>query len=47
MEGLSLDSENRGIIPRMMGFIFEKIRELEGIQFRVKCSFIEIYNEKI
>ena len=47
MEGLSLDSENRGIIPRMMGYIFQKIREMEAIQFRVKCSFIEIYNEKI
>ena len=42
------DEENKGIIPRMVGGIFEKIESAaEDIEFSVKVSFIEIYNEKI
>lgn len=42
------DDENKGIIPRMVGGIFEKIESAaEDIEFSVKVSFIEIYNEKI
>ena len=42
------DEEHKGIIPRMVGGIFEKIEwAAEDIEFSVKVSFIEIYNEKI
>jgi kinesin family protein 5 len=42
------DEENKGIIPRMVGGIFEQIESAaEDIEFSVKVSFIEIYNEKI
>lgn len=42
------DLENRGIIPRMVEGIFNKILSApEEIEFTVKVSMIEIYNEKI
>lgn len=42
------DDENKGIIPRMVQGIFEKIESAaEDIEFSVKVSMIEIYNEKI
>jgi len=49
MLGPSIDDEvNKGIIPRMVGGIFEQIETAaEDIEFSVKVSFIEIYNEKI
>ena len=49
MEGPSIDSdENQGIIPRMMDEVFDCImRANESIEFTVKVSFLEIYNEKI
>lgn len=49
MEGSSLnDYEGRGIIPRVMDRIFEIIDESdENIEFTLKISMLEIYNEKI
>ena len=49
MLGPSIDDDvNKGIIPRMVGGIFEQIESAaEDIEFSVKVSFIEIYNEKI
>ena len=42
------DLENRGIIPRMVEGIFTKIEAAaDDIEFTVKVSMIEIYNEKI
>jgi len=42
------DEENKGIIPRMVGGIFNRIETApEEIEFTVKVSMIEIYNEKI
>jgi len=42
------DDENKGIIPRMVEGIFQKIESApEDIEFTVKVSMIEIYNEKI
>jgi kinesin family protein 5 len=42
------DEENKGIIPRMVEGIFQRIEGApEDIEFTVKVSFIEIYNEKI
>lgn len=42
------DEEQRGIIPRMVKGIFAKIIAApEDIEFSMRVSFIEIYNEKI
>jgi kinesin family protein 5 len=48
MQG-DLDSENfKGIIPRMVDTVFEKIEQSsESMEFTVKASMLEIYNEKI
>lgn len=50
MEGSSdHGSDDRGIIPRAVEQIFEKTRNLKGIQwtYNFYASFLEIYNEKI
>ena len=42
------DPEHQGIIPRMVKTVFEKIESAsEDIEFTVKISMIEIYQEKI
>eukprot|EP01022_Parablepharisma_sp_SALTPOND_P014511 TRINITY_DN197_c0_g1_i3.p1 TRINITY_DN197_c0_g1~~TRINITY_DN197_c0_g1_i3.p1 ORF type:complete len:948 (+),score=117.39 TRINITY_DN197_c0_g1_i3:5507-8350(+) len=48
MQG-DLDTESlRGIIPRMVDTVFEKISQAsETMEFTVKASMLEIYNEKI
>lgn len=49
MLGPDIDNEEeKGIIPRMVGGIFAQIESAaEEIEFTVKVSMIEIYNEKI
>ena len=48
MEGIRNDNVLRGIIPRSMEFIFDKINSISNnIEFSVKCSYYQIYNEKI
>jgi len=42
--------ENIGIMPRAFEYIFNCIREKEekeDVEFLVKCSYFEIYNEQI
>jgi len=40
--------EKKGIIPRMMGHLFELILNSSAeIEFNVKVSFLELYNEKL
>jgi len=48
MQG-DLDTESlRGIIPRMVDYVFGKIGQAsESMEFTVKASMLEIYNEKI
>lgn len=42
------DEEQRGIIPRMVSGFFKQITEQpEDVEFSIKVSFVEIYNEKI
>lgn len=37
-----------GIIPRACAHIFEHIRaDTQGIEFTIKCSFLEIYKEVV
>ncbi|GMH59739.1 hypothetical protein TrST_g1581 [Triparma strigata] len=47
MQGLSSPDELRGVIPRSFDHIFEAIRIAEGMEFLVRCSYLEIYNEDI
>ena len=48
IQGLHFDEELKGIIPRMMDFIFECISDSSSDnEFSVKASYLEIYNEKI
>lgn len=48
MMGNVKSEEEKGIIPRLVNNIFEAIENSdEHIQFTVKLSYIEIYNEKI
>lgn len=40
--------EQRGIIPRACSHIFSFIRNSpDGVEFSIKCSFLEIYKEVI
>jgi chromosome segregation ATPase len=47
----SLSYEERGLLPRCIEFLFASInregRRCEGLEFLVKCSFIEIYQEQV
>ncbi|KAA6396055.1 MAG: putative Kinesin heavy chain [Streblomastix strix] len=49
MFGPDIESEElQGIIPRASKFIFSQIASNSNhVEFAVKCSFLEIYNEKI
>ena len=48
MEGIREDNNLKGIIPRMMEYIFDLIPKASSdIEFSVKCQYYQIYNEKI
>ena len=48
MEGAVADEKLKGIIPRMMDWVFAKIQQApENMEFLIKCSVLEIYLEKI
>ena len=49
MEGGSLyDPVTKGLIPRMFEYLFDKIGKADPtIEFNIKCSYLEIYMEKI
>ena len=49
MEGGNLyDEKLKGLIPRMFEYLFKKIRDADSkIEFSIKCSYLEIYMEKI
>lgn len=49
MEGASLyDEKLKGLIPRMFEYLFKKISEADPkVEFTIKCSYLEIYMEKI
>lgn len=48
---VSFNDNHTGIIPRCLDFIFTKInsdtRINKNLEFLIKCSFLEIYNEQI
>ena len=41
------NEEGNGIIPRVINYIFNQIKNYSEEKFQIKCSFIEIYNEQI
>jgi len=49
MEGGSLsDPISKGLIPRMFEYLFDKIKQADpSLEFSIKCSYMEIYMEKI
>ena len=48
MQGNIDDVEMRGIVPRMVRTVFNRIENSsENMEFAVKVSFCEIYNERI
>lgn len=48
MQGIIDSEEKKGVVPRMVEYLFEKIGSSEeDIEFTVKCSILEIYMEKI
>jgi kinesin family member 5 len=48
MEGDVQSEENKGIIPRAVGALFDGVTEAdENMEFTFKVSYVEIYLEKI
>lgn len=47
MEGSKMDHERRGIIPRSFEHIFNHIGRTENMQYLVRASYLEIYQEEI
>lgn len=49
MEGDSSNNELSGMIPRTVNKIFEsmKLMEMNGWEYKIHVSFIEIYNENL
>jgi Kinesin motor domain len=47
MEGVREDSDLMGIIPNAFIHIFSHIKASQGINFLVRASYLEIYNEDI
>lgn len=48
MEGVIENPEKQGIIPRIINDIFNHIYNMdENLEFLIKVSYFEIYNEKI
>lgn len=42
------NQEERGVIPRMVEYVFQKIFEApDDVEFTVKVSMVEIYMERI
>ncbi|XP_014215854.1 kinesin-like protein KIF3B [Copidosoma floridanum] len=47
MEGSKADVDNRGVIPRSFDQIFTHIGRSQNIQYLVRASYLEIYQEEI
>ncbi|KAL2715662.1 hypothetical protein V1478_015360 [Vespula squamosa] len=47
MEGSKMEHEKRGIIPRSFEHIFNHIGRSENMQYLVRASYLEIYQEEI
>ena len=47
MEGKDEPQTERGVIPRSFDHIFNSINGSPGVQFLVRASFLELYNEEV
>lgn len=47
MEGSKIEAKKRGIIPRSFEHIFSHISRSENMQYLVRASYLEIYQEEI
>lgn len=47
MEGKADPPHERGIIPRTFDHVFKVIEGTPNIQFLVRVSYLELYNEEI
>jgi kinesin family protein 5 len=48
MMGDIKESDTKGIIPRLVESVFSAIEECEeNVEFTVKLSYVEIYNERL
>jgi len=39
--------DKRGLIPRTVDYLLNLNKELEGKELSLKCTFVEIYMEKV
>lgn len=44
---LKRDEDQRGILPRVIDYLFERSKNFDNSQVTFKCSFLEIYQEQI
>jgi len=44
---LKREEENRGVLPRVIEYLFEKSKSMDNSMFNFSCSFLEIYQEQI
>lgn len=47
MQGDASNADLRGVMPNAFSHIFEYIKGTKGVQFLIRCSYLEIYNEEI
>jgi hypothetical protein len=41
------EEESRGVLPRVVDYLFERAKHIEGSNITFSCSFLEIYQEQI
>ncbi len=47
MMGVENPVENRGVIPRAFGHIFDEVALKTSVKYLVRASYLEIYNEEV
>lgn len=48
MQGVVQDEQLKGIIPRVVNYLFDFINNSnDDIEYTIKVSMIEVYNEKL
>ncbi|CAI5505025.1 unnamed protein product, partial [Closterium sp. Naga37s-1] len=49
-EGSQRSVDKRGLIPRILQYIFQRLsadKELQMLEFTIRCSYLQIYNEQV
>ena len=47
LNGPEFDYQNRGVIPRAIAYLFQKIGATPELEIKVRCSYIEFLNEQL